>query len=146
VVAARDDKGRPWATLLSGRPGFARAPDETNLLVDAAVPRGDALDGALRPGSDAGLLGIDLATRRRNRRNGTVVESEPALRFEVDQTFGNCPQYIHPGSSTIPNIAQPGSSMARATGGIMRSPQKRAAARIHTEEPSSPMKSSIHRH
>lgn len=96
VIAARDAEGRPWATLLTGRPGFARAPDRTSLLVDAALPRGDALEGALHPGSDAGVLGIDLATRRRNRVNGKVAESGPPLRLDVSQTFGNCPQYIHP--------------------------------------------------
>lgn len=96
VIAARDGKGRPWATVLTGRPGFARALDQTSLLIDAALPRGDALEGALHPGADAGLLGIDLATRRRNRVNGKVAETGPPLRLDVSQTFGNCPQYIHP--------------------------------------------------
>lgn len=96
VMAARDAEGRPWATLLTGRPGFARAPDQTSLLIDAALPRGDALEGALHPGADAGVLGIDLATRRRNRVNGKVAQTGPPLRLDVSQTFGNCPQYIHP--------------------------------------------------
>lgn len=96
VMAARDSKGRSWVTLLTGRPGFVRTPDQSSLLVDAALPRGDALEGALHPGADAGLLGIDLATRRRNRVNGKVAETGPPLRLHVSQTFGNCPQYIHP--------------------------------------------------
>lgn len=96
VAAARDDRGRPWATLLTGRPGFVRAPDETSLRIEAAVPSGDALTGALSPGADVGLLGIDLATRRRNRVNGKLVRAGPPLRLDVAQAFGNCPQYIHP--------------------------------------------------
>ena len=36
------------------------------------------------------------ATRRRNRVNGHLVEDGAAgLVFEVGQSFGNCPQYIH---------------------------------------------------
>lgn len=96
VAAARDDKSRPWATVLAGRPGFVRAPTETGLLVDAAMPSGDALAGALRVGADIGLLGIDLASRRRNRMNGRLAQVGPPLRFDAIQTFGNCPQYIHP--------------------------------------------------
>lgn len=96
VVAARDSRDRPWATLLTGRPGFTRALTKTRLSVDATLPTGDALAGTLRVGADVGLLGIDLATRRRNRMNGRVTEAGPPFQFRVVQTFGNCPQYIHP--------------------------------------------------
>lgn len=96
VAAARDGKDRPWATLLTGRPGFAHAPTDTDLLMDAALPTGDALTGALRTGTDLGLLGIDLASRRRNRLNGKVTRAGWPLGVRVTQAFGNCPQYIHP--------------------------------------------------
>lgn len=114
VLAARDAKGRPWATLVAGRPGFARAPTENALLVDGAPPSGDALEGALQPGADIGLLGIDLAARRRNRMNGKVGRAEPTFRFNVTQAFGNCPQYIHPRDWrwTTPDPAQ--STVSRA--------------------------------
>lgn len=95
VVAARDASGRPWATLLEGPEGFVSSPDATHLDIAATPVSGDALDGALGPGADIGLLGIELATRRRNRVNGTLERaSNGALRFEVGQSFGNCPQYI----------------------------------------------------
>ncbi len=46
-------------------------------------------------GADLGILGIELATRRRNRVNGHIVGNEAGvLEFAVDQAFGNCPQYI----------------------------------------------------
>lgn len=58
---------------------------------------GDALQGALQPGSDLGLLGIELATRRRNRVNGRVVSNdEKNVQFKVEMSFGNCPLYIKP--------------------------------------------------
>lgn len=97
VAAARDAEGRPWATLLAGPEGFAHSPDPRTLVIDAHPVSGDALEGALRPGVDLGLLGIELATRRRNRVNGRVANGsgDGALVLEVEQTFGNCPQHIH---------------------------------------------------
>ena len=96
VAAARDERGRPWATLLVGEPGFVRSPDARTLAIDARPAAGDALEDALTSGVDVGFLGIELATRRRNRINGRV-SAPGAGGFEVavDQTFGNCPQYIH---------------------------------------------------
>jgi hypothetical protein len=97
VAAARDEVGRPWATLLVGRgSGFAHSPDPHRLEVAAGPGRGDALAGALRPGADLGLLGIELATRRRNRVNGRVERAgDSGFVLGVEQSFGNCPQYIH---------------------------------------------------
>lgn len=95
IAGARDTRGRPWATLLTGPSGFVSSPDPNSLLIDAEPVPGDALRGALKQGSDLGLLGIEFATRRRNRVNGRIGASEPGqLLFKVDQAFGNCPQYI----------------------------------------------------
>ena len=47
------------------------------------------------PGAPVGILGIDLATRRRNRANGSLRQVDAAgLTVTVSQSFGNCPQYI----------------------------------------------------
>lgn len=97
VAAARDGDGRPWVTLLTGPDGFVTAPDPRTLAIDAEPVAGDALAGAFVPGADIGILGIELATRRRNRVNGRLAatgSSVGAKLFAVDQTFGNCPQYI----------------------------------------------------
>ena len=96
IVAARDAQARPWATLLTGREGFLTVPDARSLAIDARPQPGDALHGRLVPGSDVGILGIELRTRRRNRVNGRIGDDDGnALVFAVDQSFGNCPQYIH---------------------------------------------------
>ena len=95
VAAARDARGRPWATLLAGRDGFVTSPDPRTLRIDARPVRGDALEGALGEGADLGLLGIEFGTRRRNRLNGRVArDGSGVLLCAVEQTFGNCPQYI----------------------------------------------------
>ncbi len=95
VVGARDKDGRPWATLLFGPEGFVQSPDPETLRIDATLATGDALEGALIPGVDLGLLGIELATRRRNRVNGRIGDAKELLIFHFEQSFGNCPQYIH---------------------------------------------------
>jgi ferredoxin-NADP reductase/predicted pyridoxine 5'-phosphate oxidase superfamily flavin-nucleotide-binding protein len=95
VAAARDAQGRPWATLLVGPEGFVTSPDPRSLVIAASLVAGDALEGALVGGADLGLLGIELATRRRNRLNGRLASNgDGALVCAVDQSFGNCPQYI----------------------------------------------------
>ena len=95
VAAARDSGGRPWATLLAGTPGFVSTPDARSLEIAARPVSGDALADSFSPGADVGLLGIEFATRRRNRVNGRIVPTtQTGVRIAVDQSFGNCPQYI----------------------------------------------------
>ncbi|MGB0683353.1 MAG: pyridoxamine 5'-phosphate oxidase family protein [Magnetovibrionaceae bacterium] len=95
VIAARDEAGRPWATLLSGEEGFMTSPEPDRLTLAAGPVDGDALAGALIPGADIGLLGIEFATRRRNRLNGRVGRARgDGIDIAVGQSFGNCPQHI----------------------------------------------------
>jgi len=94
-VAVEDERGWPLATLLHGAPGFATSPDPHRLrlaaLPDASDPAGAHLDA----GGRIGLLGIDLATRRRNRANGVVAgRDDEGLSVTVNESFGNCPKYI----------------------------------------------------
>ncbi|MCW2573938.1 MAG: pyridoxamine 5-phosphate oxidase [Frankiales bacterium] len=95
LIGSIDSSGLPWASLLTGQPGFATTPDERTLHVAARPPEGDPLRVALRPDAMLGILGIELATRRRNRINGRVmVVDNLGFSVTVDQIFGNCPQYI----------------------------------------------------
>ncbi|WP_367181179.1 pyridoxamine 5'-phosphate oxidase family protein [uncultured Ramlibacter sp.] len=95
VLGALDDHGQPWASVLAGPPGFAHAPHERMLRVDALPPPHDPLHGMLRDGVPIGLLGIESHTRRRNRMNGTVLGADArGFGVTVAQSFGNCPKYI----------------------------------------------------
>jgi ferredoxin-NADP reductase len=91
-----------WSTLLMGPgddTGFITSPTPTTLSIHSQPMTGDALEHALdRPGVDVGMLGIEFATKRRNRVNGRTAESSDGktIEFRVDQSFGNCPQYITP--------------------------------------------------
>jgi ferredoxin-NADP reductase/predicted pyridoxine 5'-phosphate oxidase superfamily flavin-nucleotide-binding protein len=95
VIAARDHQGSPWATMVAAVDGVARSPDPRTLVLTRLPLSGDALAHALAPGDDVGVLGIEFHTRRRNRVNGRIAErSADGLRLQVEQSFGNCPQYI----------------------------------------------------
>ncbi len=91
VLGTVDGDGHPWASIAAGSPGFLSTPDEKTLHVAAAPPLG----AYLREGGDVGALGIDFASRRRNRANGLVRGlGETGFDIAVMQSFGNCPKYI----------------------------------------------------
>ena len=95
LVGSVDAAGRPWASVLVGRPGFMQAPDAGQLDIRALPIPGDPLAEGLQPGAPLGFLGIELDTRRRNRMNGHVLAKDAqGFRVRVEQTVGNCPQYI----------------------------------------------------
>ena len=95
VLGSVDQQGDAWATMLAGGPGFISSPSSLRLDIDAQGDPSDPASAGMREGDAIGLLGIELHTRRRNRVNGILGASGgDGLRFEVDQSFGNCPQYI----------------------------------------------------
>ncbi len=101
VIGSVDARGQPTASLLSAPPGFVWSPDPGRLRVDALPDAGDPLAQNLLPGAPLGLLGIQPHTRRRNRVNGVVLGRDGAgFSLFVRQSFGNCPQYIHPREAT----------------------------------------------
>ena len=98
IVAAADDEGRPWCSLLWGEPGFARASNDSSLTVSAHASPGDPLHNQLAVDSLVGLLGIELHSKRRNRLNGRISASPSPMQFtmNVQQSYGNCRKFITP--------------------------------------------------
>ena len=98
VLAVEDKETRDqWVTLVPGPPGFiVVAEDRTSLTIDtSAAPVDDPGLAVLARGHHVGLLGIQLATRRRNRINGSIVSiSGSTLVLAVDMAYGNCPSSI----------------------------------------------------
>lgn len=95
VAATVDETGAPMATLLVGGEGFIASPDPRTLAI--AAVSADPTGQRLLAGAPLALLGIEPHTRRRNRANGRITfAGEPGLLVAVEQSFGNCPQYIHP--------------------------------------------------
>jgi len=96
VVGSVDNEGDTWATILAGSPGFVRSPSPTTLNIDLHIARGDPLRESIHNvGASVGLLGVDLESRRRNRVNVRIAGvQDNVVHLTVDQSFGNCPQYI----------------------------------------------------
>lgn len=115
LIGAIDSLGRPWASLLMGRPGFVDAPDANTLEINSRLVFGDPLNGLLAKGADVGLLGIEYHSRRRNRVAGQVTAvADHLITIRIDQTFGNCPQYIQSRDyELLPGIDAIGEPLAR---------------------------------
>jgi len=95
LVGSVDQSGRPWASVLVGRPGFAHSPDPNTLEIKTRLIFGDPLGDNLAAGVPVGLLGIEYQARRRNRMTGRVASlTEDGIAIKISQAFGNCPQYI----------------------------------------------------
>jgi len=95
VVGSVDSTGQPWASIVSSLPGVAHSPDAQHLRIDVLPHPDDPLASNLAEGSPVALLGIELETRRRNRLNGTVSDRDAhGWTVAVNQSYGNCPQYI----------------------------------------------------
>uniref|UniRef100_B0SUQ1 Pyridoxamine 5'-phosphate oxidase-related FMN-binding n=1 Tax=Caulobacter sp. (strain K31) TaxID=366602 RepID=B0SUQ1_CAUSK len=94
-IVTTDADGWPIATVLTGEAGFIQSPDAITLTVAATPRSGEPGADLFRPGRPFGGLGLDFATRRRNRVNGVIAAAGPGgMILDVRQSFGNCPQYI----------------------------------------------------
>jgi predicted pyridoxine 5'-phosphate oxidase superfamily flavin-nucleotide-binding protein len=94
-AAVADPSGWPVATALTGTPGFVSSPAPDRLEIAALPDPADPATAGLRTAAPIGLLGLDSATRRRNRANGIIDAVGPSgFSVHVRQSFGNCPQYI----------------------------------------------------
>ncbi len=94
VAASLDEARRPWASLLSGPPGFIEAADDQLLRLSTRPPADDPLLANLGARPELGLLVIDPRTRQRLRFNGRGLLSEDGLFLVVNEVYGNCPKYI----------------------------------------------------
>ncbi|MGW4398193.1 pyridoxamine 5'-phosphate oxidase family protein [Amycolatopsis nivea] len=94
VLTGRDAAGRLWTSPVTGPPGFLETRSATTLAIHRVLPEGDPLHG-LPAGQLLGMTSVEFATRRRVRINGTLsAAAKDHLIVEVEQAYGNCPQYI----------------------------------------------------
>jgi predicted pyridoxine 5'-phosphate oxidase superfamily flavin-nucleotide-binding protein len=118
AISARDHTGRLWVSPLVGEPGFLRVASPTTLLINAAPPAADPLHG-LPADQPIGLIVIDFATRRRVRINGILASTDHGrLSVDVEQAYGNCPQYIHQRRLSVSpaSVAERAPDMFRGSG------------------------------
>ena len=97
VTSTVDAEGRAWASLLTGDRGFLRVPDPRTLHIATPPAAGDPLGETLAAGEPvaAGVVVMDLATRRRLRVNGVAERAEDGgIRVHVRHAYWICPKYI----------------------------------------------------
>ncbi len=101
IATDRLPHGQPVAELVTGLPGFITVTDDGRVRLmkkDQSTVPSTAMATQIWsavPGMQIGILGIDLARRRRNRINGTVIENDAdSVTLQIDQGYGNCPKYI----------------------------------------------------
>ncbi|MFC6488191.1 pyridoxamine 5'-phosphate oxidase family protein [Nitratireductor sp. GCM10026969] len=108
ILGSLDAARQPWASILVSPPGFVQSPDPRRLTIAGRPLSGDPLRANLRKDAAVGMLGIQPETRRRNRVNGRVIEAgKDSFTIAVDQSFGNCPQYIQ---ARAPHLVSPAST------------------------------------
>ena len=98
-VGHADKEGWPWASIVFNEAGFISSPSAKELTINALPVAGDPLRESLAFAKDEnlrlGLLGVELTSRRRNRLAAHITNySDNQMQLEIDQAFGNCPQYI----------------------------------------------------
>ncbi|MEV0201755.1 pyridoxamine 5'-phosphate oxidase family protein [Nonomuraea sp. NPDC050691] len=98
VIGAADDRGRVWASLLTGPRGFIKVSGSAAIDVAALPSPGDPLHARLTAPAGApfqvGMIAIEPATRRRMRMNGRARPAPGGFRVELDQVYSNCPKYL----------------------------------------------------
>ncbi|WP_328498929.1 pyridoxamine 5'-phosphate oxidase family protein [Streptomyces sp. NBC_00414] len=94
IVAAADDTGAVWSSIVTGHPGFARPVDDRTLDIRALPAPGDPLHHAFDAERAVGVLALHPQTQRRIRANGVAGRHGAGLRMTTGQVFGNCPKYL----------------------------------------------------
>ncbi len=148
LLGMTDRQGRPWASIVVGRPGFITSPDPHHLHIASQPLYGSPLQTLLEVGAEVGILGILPELRRRNRLTGQVsaVESN-FFGINIGQAFGNCPQYIQTRTiDVLDTVDQPGLNhpvhrynlLDPAAQALIQSADTLFIASAYTQDPSAP--------
>ncbi|HWW05741.1 pyridoxamine 5'-phosphate oxidase family protein [Collimonas sp.] len=129
IVGSVDRRQQPWASIVTGAPGFVTSPDAGHLAIHAPLLPADPLQQTLVEHAAIGLLGIEPHTRRRNRMNGKVEKSDAAgWTLKVEQSFGNCPKYIQARRPSLVEDADAAAPVVHRSGQLDSAMQKLIAA------------------
>jgi hypothetical protein len=117
VLSTADAKNRPWASVLSGSPGFAHTLDARTIQIKATPADDDPLTMNLRTSPLVGLIAPDFSMRRRLRVNGRLERTaDGSILIHVDQAYANCPKYIQQREGSLqPRVDVPRRLARRST-------------------------------
>ncbi|SRR5579885_500662 len=94
VIGSVDSRGRVWASVVAGEPGFIAVMDSRTLRIDAPPHRIDPILRNLETEGHVGLLFPDFTSSRRIRVNGRGSIGDGSIVVRADQVYGNCRRYI----------------------------------------------------
>ena len=76
IIGSVDSQARPWASIVTGQPGFISTPDAKSLAVASEPLYGDPLNETIVPGGDVGVLGLFRLRGRYGLRTNSVRSPE----------------------------------------------------------------------
>jgi len=94
VITTVDPRGRAWASVVTGPPGFISLLDDRTVHIAALPPESDPLRENLKTEGHVALFIPDLVAARRIRLNGRGRIVDGAIEVRAEQVYGNCRRYI----------------------------------------------------
>jgi predicted pyridoxine 5'-phosphate oxidase superfamily flavin-nucleotide-binding protein len=94
VIASLDARGRVWASVVTGEPGFLSLLDDRTVRIGGLPPEGDPLLENLTVEGHVGLIIVDFVPPRRIRLNGHGQIKGGEIHVHAEQVYGNCRRYI----------------------------------------------------
>ena len=94
VIATTDAHGRPWASVVTGEPGFLSLLDDRTVRIGALPAEGDPSLENLKVEGHVALFIPDFVAPRRVRLNGRGQIKGGEIHVHAEQVYGNCRRYI----------------------------------------------------
>ncbi len=132
VLGTVDWRGRVWASVVTGEPGFLQALDEQTIRIAAVGAAGDPLLENLALPAHAALIIPDLAARRRLRLNGRGKIAAGGIEIHAEQVYGNCSHYIQARAPIGEHQWRPGTGTAVVRTAELSAEQQGLIARADT--------------
>ncbi|KAF8458209.1 hypothetical protein BDZ91DRAFT_498518 [Kalaharituber pfeilii] len=120
ALGTLDTQGRPWTSIVSGKPGFILGLNQNTIAFSTAAGNGDPIFETLAESVNGepliSGLAMDLSARRRWKLAGKVTmrkvdsldDGKVQVLMHVEQAMGNCPKYITIRElSPLPNLPPP---------------------------------------
>ena len=94
VLGTVDGRGRVWASVVTGAPGFIEIVDQRTLRIDAHPSSTDPLFENLAAVGHVGLFAPDFVSSRRVRLNGRGEIKRGKIYIQTQEVYGNCRRYM----------------------------------------------------
>lgn len=140
VLGTVDRRGRVWASVVTGEPGFIEIAGDRTLRISGHMSKSDPLLENLAAESHIALFAPDFVAARRVRVNGRGSIKGGAIYIKTDQVYGNCRRYIQ--ERMLAGARQPQSESVVARGDTLSAAQQDQISRgdtffIATDNPDS---------